>query len=409
MTISRSKLKEGQASGGSGRPDMTMVLLISALLVFGLIMISSASVVMSKTVTGKDNFYFFSQLQAAGIGLVLLYIATRIDYAFWKKLATPFFILNFAMLLAVFLPGLGFSHNGATRWIHLGPLNFQPSESIKLALILFLAYWLERKGEDIQDFHKGVIPFGVIAISVVGLVLAQPDMGTCTVLAATAGVMFFVAGARFRHVFAALGVGVLGIVALIKAAPYRMARLTVFMNPGADKSGAGYQISQALVAIGSGGFWGLGFGRSRQKFNYLPESATDSIFAVIAEELGLIRSSIVVLTFLLFGFRGYKIAKGAPDTFSRLVAVGITTWIVAQAFINILAILSLMPLTGVPLPFISYGGTSLVMILFACGILLNISKYVDQGGTNADNRLGRRNWWSYFTGTRSSRRTSKAR
>lgn len=409
MAFSRSKIKAGRESGGTGRPDIVLVLLISALLVFGLIMISSASVVMSKTGTGKENFYFFSQLQAAGIGLVLLYIASRIDFRFWKKLALPFFLVNFAMLIAVFIPGLSYSHNGATRWINLGIINFQPSESIKLALILFLAYWLEKKSDDIHDFYKGVLPFAAIAGSVAGLVLLQPDMGTCAVLAIIAGVMFFVAGARLRHVLAALGAGLAALVLLIKMAPYRMARLTIFLHPATDKSGAGYQISQALLAVGTGGIWGLGFGRSRQKFNYLPEAATDSIFAVISEELGLIRASIVVFVFLLFGVRGYKIAKGAPDTFSRLVATGITTWIVAQAFINILAILSLMPLTGVPLPFISYGGTSLVMILFACGILLSISRHVDQGGMDANSRLGRWNWRSYFTSTSSRRRASKAR
>jgi len=409
MALTRSKIKAGRESGGTGRPDMFLVLLISALLVFGLIMISSASVVMSKTGTGQENFYFFSQLQAAGIGLVLLYIASRIDFRFWKKLALPFFLVNFAMLVAVFVPGLSFSHNGATRWINLGIINFQPSESIKLALILFLAYWLEKKGDDIHDLYKGVLPFAAIAGSVVGLVLLQPDMGTCTVLAATAGVMFFVAGARLRHVLAALSAGIAALVLLIKMAPYRMARLTIFLHPATDKSGAGYQISQALLAVGTGGIWGLGFGRSRQKFNYLPEAATDSIFAVISEELGLIRASLVVVVFLLFGVRGYKIAKGAPDTFSRLTATGITTWVVAQAFINILAILSLMPLTGVPLPFISYGGTSLVMILFACGILLSISRHVDQGGMDANSRLGRWNWRSYFASAGSRRRAAKAR
>ncbi len=402
-------MKEGQATGGTGKVDVVLLTLVSALVVFGLIMISSASVVMSKTVTGKDNFYFFSQLTAAGIGLLLMLVATRIDYKFWKKISVPFFIVNLAMLVAVFLPGLGFSHNGATRWINLGIFNYQPSESIKLALILFLAYWFEKKGEEVRDFEKGVVPFALISGAVIGLVLMQPDMGTCTVLAVTAGVMWFVAGARWKHVFTGIGAAVAGVAVLIKMAPYRMARLTVFMNPGADKSGAGYQITQALVAIGSGGIWGLGFGRSRQKFNYLPEAATDSIFAVIAEELGLIRSTLVILVFLLFGFRGYKIAKSAPDGFARLTVVGITTWVVAQAFINILAILSLMPLTGVPLPFISYGGTSLVMLMFACGILLNISKYVDQGGIDANSRLGWRNWWSYFAGSRRSHRAVKAR
>lgn len=409
MAMTRSKMKEGRENGGTGRPDISLIVIISILLVFGLIMISSASVVMSKVGTGKDNFYFFSQLKAAVIGLVCLFITSRLDYSIWRKAAIPFFVINFILLICVFIPGINFSHNGASRWINLGFINFQPSESIKLALILFLAYWLEKKGPEIKDFLKGVIPFAAIAGIVIVMVLLQPDMGTCTVLFVSAGSMFLVSEARFKHILSGIGFAIAGVAALIKAEPYRVSRLAVFLNPTGDKTGAGYQISQALLAIGTGGLWGLGFGRSRQKFNYLPEAATDSIFAVICEELGMIRASLVVIVFLLFGIRGYKIAKGAPDTFSRLVAVGITSWIVAQAFINILAILSLMPLTGVPLPFISYGGTSLVMILFACGILLSISRHVDQGGMDANSRFGRRNWWAYLTGTGGSQRAAKAR
>jgi cell division protein FtsW len=208
--------------------------------------------------------------------------------------------------------------------------------------------------------------------------------------------MFLLAGSSMRHVLGLVMLGMASVWALIIAAPYRMARLTIFMNPTSDSSGAGYQIQQALVAIGSGGIFGLGFGRSRQKFNYLPEAATDSIFAVISEELGLIRASMIIVIILLFVLRGFKIAKEAPDVFSRLVAAGITTWVAAQSFINILAILGLMPLTGVPLPFISYGGTSLVMLLAACGILLNISKHAETGGSNANNSIGRWNWRTYL-------------
>lgn len=409
MAFTRSRAKEAQKSGGTGRVDRVLLILVAILTVVGLIMISSASVVMSKTVANSDNYYFFTQLAAGAVGILLLYIGSRIDYQVWKKFALPFLIINVFFLLIVFVPGLGFQHNGASRWISIGPLNFQPSESIKLALILFFASWLESKGDDIRDIRKGTAPFLVILGIVLTLVLAQPDMGTATVLAVTAGAMYFISGAKPSHILALLGAAIAGIIVLIKAAPYRMARLTIFLNPTSDKSGAGYQISQALLAIGSGGIWGLGFGKSRQKFNYLPEASTDSIFAVISEELGLIRASMVVLLFLLFAFRGYKIAKGAPDTFARLTAVGITTWVISQAFINILAILSLMPLTGVPLPFISYGGSSLVMLLAACGILLNISKHTANGGENENSRVGGRNWWSYITGTRSSYRASKAR
>jgi cell division protein FtsW len=227
-------------------------------------------------------------------------------------------------------------------------------------------------------------------------------MGTTSVLAVTAGIMFFIAGASYFHIIGMGAAALAGVWFLIKTAPYRMARFMIFLNPSADAKGTGYHINQALLAVGSGGLFGLGFGRSRQKFNYLPEASTDSIFAVIAEELGMIRASLLIILFILFAIRGYRIANNAPDTFSRLVAIGITTWIVSQAFINIMAILSMIPLTGVPLPFISLGGSSLMTLMFACGILLNISKHAKEGERNANRRIGRGNWWSYLTGLGSS-------
>lgn len=409
MPIARSQVKRDQRRGGSGRPDMVLIVLIAILTIIGLISISSASVVMSRTVAGQSNYYFFAQAAAAAIGLVALVIFSKIDYRFWAKVAPLLLGLSIVLLIAVFLPGIGFAHNGASRWINLGFMNLQPSEPIKLALILFLASWFEKKGDDVQDLYKGTLPFLAIVGVIAGLVLLQPDMGTTSVIVSTAGIMFLLAGASMRHVVGLIGLAIAGVWGLILIAPYRLARLTTFLDPSADSSGAGYQIQQALVAIGSGGLLGLGFGRSRQKFNYLPEAATDSIFAVIAEELGLIRSSIIVFIILLFVIRGYKIAKDAPDVFARLVAAGITTWIAAQSFINLLAILGLMPLTGVPLPFISYGGTSLAMLLAACGILLNISKHSEVGGSNANNRLGRWNWRSYFPSFGGRKRARSAR
>jgi cell division protein FtsW len=409
MALSRSQIKKDRQRGGSGRPDFTLVVLITILTIIGLVMISSASVVMSRMVTGRDNYYFFMQLAAAGIGLVLLYVFSKIDYRFWAKVAPILLVLSVVLLVVVFLPGIGFKHNGASRWINLGFTSLQPSEPIKLALILFLAAWFEKKGSEIRDFTRGTLPFLIIVGIIAGLILIQPDMGTAAVVVSTAGIMFFVAGASLAHVGSLILVGIASVWVLIKTAPYRMARLTIFLNPSSDSSGAGYQIKQALVAIGSGGLFGLGFGRSIQKFNYLPEAATDSIFAIISEEMGLIRAGIIIFVILLFVLRGYKIAKEAPDTFSRLIAVGITTWVAAQSFINILAILGLMPLTGVPLPFISYGGTSLVMLLAACGILLNISKHAVEGGNNANRRIRRWDWRTYLSGFGGRHRIAKAR
>jgi cell division protein FtsW len=410
MALSRSQIKKDQKRGGSGRPDFVLIVLIAVLTIIGLIMISSASVVMSRMLTGRDNYYFFMQLAAAGIGLVLLYICSKIDYRFWAKIAPFLLVISIILLIVVFLPGIGSSHNGASRWINLGFTNLQPAEPIKLALILYLAAWFEKKGSDLRSLTKGTLPFLVIVGIIAGLIIIQPDMGTAAVVVSTAGIMFFVAGASLVHVGSLLLAGIASVWVLIKAAPYRMARLTIFLNPSTDSTGAGYQIKQALVAVGSGGIFGLGFGRSIQKFNYLPEAATDSIFAIISEELGLIRAGIIIVIILLFVLRGYKIAREAPDTFSRLTAVGITTWVAAQSFINIMAILGLMPLTGVPLPFISYGGTSLVMLLAACGILLNISKHaVEGGGNNANRRIGRWDWRTYLSSFGGRHRTAKAR
>lgn len=409
MPFSRSQVKRDQRRGGSGHSDLVLVVLISILTVIGLVMISSASVVMSRTVAGQNNFYLFSQAKAVVVGLIFLLILSKIDYRFWAKVSPIFLIGSLVLLVAVFIPGLKMEHNGAARWINLGFMTLQPSEPIKLALILFLARWFEKKGDSVRNFKQGTLPFLLIVLSVAGLIMLQPDMGTTAVIVSTAGIMYFLAGADLTHVGALILLSASAVWAAIKVAPYRLARLTIFLNPGLDSSGAGYQIRQALVAVGSGGLLGLGFGRSRQKFNYLPEAATDSIFAVISEELGLIRAGLIVLVILLFVLRGYKIAKEAPDVFARLVAAGITTWVAAQSFINILAILGLMPLTGVPLPFISYGGTSLVMLLAACGILLNISKHSETGGSDANNRLGWWNWRSYFPSSGSRHRTAKAR
>jgi cell division protein FtsW len=228
--------------------------------------------------------------------------------------------------------------------------------------------------------------------------MLQPDTGTFFIVAATAGLMYFVAGANMSHVFILLGLAATGFIFLIKTASYRMERFMIFLNPTSDTGGAGYQINQALLAIGTGGLFGLGFGHSRQKFNYLPEAASDSIFAITAEELGFARSSIIIVLFILVAIQGYKVAQKAPDAFSRLVATGITSWIVVQATINIFGLMSLMPLTGVPLPFLSMGSSSTLVLMLASGILLNISKHTE--GENRESRLrGRGNWWAHLTGS----------
>jgi cell division protein FtsW len=273
------------------------------------------------------------------------------------------------------VPGIGSKVYGASRWIQLGPFSFQPSEMAKLAMIIYLAAWLESRGtKRIKDVFEGLLPFLGIMGLIGFLIMKQPDTGTLGVIVLTSFAIFFVSGARMDHLFFMSGIGTLALWILVKIEPYRFDRILAFMNPGADPQGIGYQINQALLAVGSGGFFGVGLGHSRQKFNYLPEPVGDSIFAVIGEELGLIGGFVLIILFVALAVRGIKIAKNAPDMFGRLVATGITMWIVLQAFINIGANIALVPFTGIPLPFISYGGTSLIFLMAAVGILLNISQ-----------------------------------
>lgn len=359
------------------KPDKILLFVISSLLVFGLVMIASAGVAYSKVRFGDAYFFFKRQLFFGFLpGLVLLYISQKIDYTFWKKIAFPFFVASIALLVLVFIPGVGSKIYGASRWIQLGPIpSFQPSEMLKLSLILYLAAWLESRGERIKDFFEGLAPFVMIISLISFLLIKQPDMGTLGVIILIAISMFFVSGSKISHILAmgAAGLGLLFV--LIKTEAYRMSRFLVFLHPEFDPQGVGYQINQALLAIGSGGIFGVGLGHSLQKFNYLPEPVGDSIFAIIGEELGFVGVAVLIIFFVILAMRGLRIAKNAPDTFSRLVAAGIVSWIFFQALINIAAISGIIPLTGIPLPFISYGGTSIVFLMIGAGILLNISKH----------------------------------
>lgn len=352
--------------------DYWLLFVVFVLCVFGTLMVYSSSAMISLQEYDVSNFYFRKQLLWFGIGIVFLIIFSTIDYRFWQKNALWLLLITIGLLILVF----PFSTNisGAHRWIRIGDFTLQPSEVCKLTFILYLAAWLAKKGEGIKDFKYGFIPFIIIVAIIAYLIMKQPDMGTMSIIAFTAVAMFFVAGASLAH----LGIGLVGVAGLfyllIRSAPYRLQRFLVFLNPSGKELGAGYHINQALLAIGSGGILGLGFGNSKQKYLYLPESHTDSIFAIIVEELGFLRSSLVLLAFVLIAWRGYLIAKNAPDAFSQLTAAGITSWIVIQALVNLGAMLGILPLTGIPLPFISYGGSSLIVLMAGIGILLNISK-----------------------------------
>lgn len=355
--------------------NKSLLVAVLTLVVIGLVTIASAGVFYGETRFGDDYFFLKRQLLGVGIGLVALFAFQYIDYRVWRKLALPLFLVTLVALVAVLLPGVGERIYGASRWIFIGPFSFQPSEMAKLSFILYLAAWFSRRERKlVGDFFEDLLPF-LVVLGILGfLILKQPDTGTFGLIFLIAISVYFVAGAKVSHLFGLFLAGITTLFILIKIAPYRMDRFLVFMNPGLDPKGAGYQVSQALIAIGSGGIFGLGLGYSRQKFNYLPEPVTDSIFAIFSEEWGLIVSVLLIGLFFFIAWQGLRIAKYAPDDFGRFVASGIVSWIAFQACINIAAVTALIPLTGIPLPFVSYGGTSVVFLLSAMGILIRIGK-----------------------------------
>lgn len=359
------------------QPDYLFLTLVFVIIVFGLVMLSSASTVVSFQ-EHQNSFYYFKHQLFYGFlpGIILFFICLRLNYQIWRKWASGFLILSLVLLVLVFIPGVGLTVNKAKSWINLGFFSFQPSEIVKLAYILYLAQWIEKRGKErIKDFNFGFLPFLVVLGLIMVLIALEPDMGTMSVLVLIALIIYFVAGARLRHL-ASFILAMSGLFfILIKLAPYRLARLTTFLNPTLDPQGTGYHINQAFLAIGSGGWLGRGFGLSRQKFQYLPESMGDSIFAIIAEELGFVICLFLLLLILALILRGYKIAKKAPDRFSQITVIGIISWFMAQSFVNIGAMVGLLPLTGVPLIFVSYGGTSLAVSLAAVGIVANISRW----------------------------------
>jgi len=364
----------------SHQPDYVFIIILFIIIIFGLIALSSASVVISYQ-KFHDSYYFLKHQIFFGLipGLIFFFLTLKINYNKLEKISPLLLIISVLLLIAVFIPGIGAIHDRDTKsWIYLFGVSFQPSELTKIALILFLATWFKQKKETVKSFSQCILPFLALLGTICFLMILQPDIGTMSIIIFISLIILFTAGAKFKHLFfiALCGLGLLGV--LIKIAPYRIARFAVFLNPKLDPLGIGYHINQAFLAIGSGGFLGLGLGHSQQKFQYLPEVIGDSIFAIIAEELGFIISTGLIILFFILIFRGFKIAQNAPNEFTKFTAVGIISWFGFQAFINIAAMIGLAPITGVPLPFISYGGTSFITSLFAAGILVNISKYTHQ-------------------------------
>lgn len=357
--------------------DLNLFFTVIALLSFGVVMVYSSSAV-SAYVNFNDSYYFFKrQIIWVTLGIVAMLFTLNIDYHVWKKIGTPILLLTIFLLSLVLIPGFGKVVNGARRWLGFGSFYLQPSEIAKLSMVLFCSASLAKHQEKMTSFIKGLLPQLLILLLIFGLILKEPDLGTALAIGGTIFVLLFTAGAKLSHLTSLGAVGVVGIIAAIILEPYRLKRLLAFSNPWADPLDTGYHIIQSLYALGSGGLFGVGLGRSREKFLYLPEPHTDFIFAILGEELGFIGTITVILLFFLFAWRGYKIAISAPDIYGSLLAAGLTTMIVMQALMNIAVVTASMPVTGIPLPFISFGGSALIFTLAGVGILLNISRYVN--------------------------------
>jgi len=369
----------------SHQPDSILIYSLLILLLFGLLMLFTSSIVLSKektrsetNPTGTATYYFFHQILYGLIpGIILAYICSKISLNFFKVMSPLLLISSILLLILVLVPKFSFGSGGATRWIKIGFITFQPSEFAKLALSFYLAAFLAKKVKEkkIGSVKETILPFIVILSPFIILLLSQPDMGTLGILSIISLLMLFGARGSITHILFLIS---LGIVILFLSAfyffPYQAERILTFLNPQEDVLERGYQINQSLIALGSGGILGRRLGNGIQKYNYLPQPMNDTIFAVWGEETGFIGSVIVIILFLMISWRGLIIAKRAPDVFSQLLGIGITSWIGMQAFLNIMAVSGLIPFSGMPLPFISYGSSALICSLIGAGVLINISR-----------------------------------
>lgn len=358
--------------------DRWLVGIVVFLSLFGVLMVYDSSVAIAIRDFADQYYYAREQLKWLALGFAAMIFMSRIDYHRWHALALPALLGTMALLMAVFVPGLGVGAFGAHRWINFGVFILQPAELAKLVLILYLSAWFaphRLSGAGVMSREKGRFGAFLLLTGIMfGLVILEPDLGTGIILVAIAIILYFLSGATLKHFALLVPVAVLIIAMLAISSPYRFRRLTTFLNPESDPLGASYQIRQALLALGSGGWYGIGIGKSRQKYEYLPEANTDSIFAIIGEEAGFLGATMVVGAFALLVWRALRIASWAPDSFGRLLAAGFAAWVGVQSVLNIGAMAAFFPLTGIPLPLISYGGSSLVILLAAAGIVLNISR-----------------------------------
>ena len=391
-------------------PEYGILVAIVALAAIGILMVYSSSAM--KAFLQKDDTFAIvgPQIQWAALGLVTMVLMMRMDYRWLRVASVPLFIIGVAGLLLVFVPQINVVVGGSARWLKIGPLPaVHPAEFMKLALVVYLAHWFAKRGSSVRGFWTGTAPFLVITVPVVVLVLLEPDLGTSSVLAFTAFTLFFLAGANLIHL-AGLAAAAVPAVALLFMKGYQMDRITAWLNPWTDASGLGFHSVQGYLALALGGLVGAGLGESRLAGGlFLPNASNDFIFAIIGEEFGLLGAGLVIVLFLAFGYLGIRTSLGAPDTFGALLAAGITGWICIQAFINIAVVVGLIPVTGIPLPFVSAGGSSLVISFAAIGILLSVSRETVEKGTwnDAPPDRGRGNGRSDLPGPR--RRTVASR
>ncbi|MGH2402520.1 MAG: putative lipid II flippase FtsW [Candidatus Limnocylindria bacterium] len=389
LTATRRTAVRGGVRRERHEPAYALLLAVMALTAIGIVMVYSASSVRSYFRNADPAAQGLEQIVWAAIGLVGLLVASRIDFRHLRYLAIPIFVITLALLAAVLVPGIGSEFNGSRRWIVVpGVGSLQPAEFAKLAVVLYLAHWLDRRGKEARSLWNGLVPFALLIAPGFVLIAMEPDLGTAGVYVIAAGSVFFMAGANLLYI-GAIGSAVIGGAWLmISSTSYQLERVQTFLDPFRDPLGAGYNTVQALFALALGGITGLGLGESKQKYLYLPAPSTDFIFAIIGEEWGLVGTLVVVSLFVVIAYQGYRIAITAPDTFSGLLACGITTWLVVQALINMMVVTALMPVTGIPLPFISAGGSALTINLAAVGILLSISRETSQTGSLRDAVFG---------------------
>jgi cell division protein FtsW len=357
------------------KADIPFLISLIILVVAGFLIFSSASLgLLSKNSIKYANVAFNQTFFGLFLGSLACLVTSKIPFHFYKKNAFFIFLAAIVLTLLVFVPGLGVSHGGAKRWVTFKVISFQPSEILKIAYVIYFAAWVARAKDKIKTIGHGLLPFAIVTGVVGAVLLAQPDTDTFMVTVAGGLAIFVAGGGRWRHILLLGIIGVIGLGVVAYTRPYVMSRINTFISPHKNSQGSGYQIQQSLIAVGSGGLYGRGFGQSIQKFNFLPEPIGDSIFAVSAEEFGFIGSTLLVLLFVFFALRGLKIAASVPDPFGRLLIVGIVILIISQAFVNIGAMVGMVPLSGITLPFVSHGGTALFIALAEAGIVLNISK-----------------------------------